>query len=151
MTSLPNLSATCDRREFMGSSALAALALALGGCASLAIRRVPVIDGRLELALSHYPELSERESVLTVLPEGAEQPVFVVTDAQGKHSALSSICTHLGCTVEVGSTHLVCPCHGSTFDRQGHVVRGPAEDALPRYRTRLTSDGVLIVDLRSRA
>ena len=151
MSALPVLTASCDRRRFMSACALAAVSFTLGGCASLVVRRVTPVDGRLELALSHYPELSERESVLKVLPEGTEQPVYVLTDAQGAHTALSSTCTHLGCTVEVGSTHLVCPCHGSTFDRQGRVVRGPAEEPLPRYQTRLTSDGVLIVDLRNRA
>lgn len=151
MTSPRVIPAACDRREFMSACALAAISLALGGCASLVVRRVTPVDGRLELALSHYPELSERESVLTVLPEGTDQPVFVLTDSQGAYTALSSTCTHLGCTVEVGSSNLVCPCHGSTFDRQGRVLKGPAEEPLPRYQTRLTSDGVLVVDLRSRA
>ena len=151
MTSPRVLHATCDRRDFVSVCTLAALSVALGGCASLAMRRVTPVDGRLELALAHYPELSERESVLTVLPDGTDQPVFVLTDSEGAHTALSSTCTHLGCTVEAGGTNLVCPCHGSTFDRQGRVLRGPAEDPLPKYQTRLTSDGVLIVDLRSRA
>jgi Rieske Fe-S protein len=150
MTALP-LASRCDRRGFVGACALAAVSVAFGGCASLVMRRVTPVNGRLELALSHYPELSERDSVLTVLPEGTDQPVFVVTDAGGAHTALSSTCTHLGCTVELGSTHLVCPCHGSTFDKQGRVVRGPAENPLPRYRTQLTTDGVLIVDLRNSA
>ncbi len=151
MSSSRVMPATCDRRKFVNACALAAASFAFGGCASLVVRRVTAVDGRLELALSHYPELSERESVLTVLPDGTDQPVFVLTDAQGGYTALSSTCTHLGCTVEVGSTNLVCPCHGSTFDRQGRVMKGPAEEALPRYQTRLTPDGVLIVDLRSRA
>jgi len=45
----------------------------------------------------------------------------------------------------------VCPCHGSTYDREGKVLRGPAEEALARYRTALTSDGVIVVDLRAGA
>src|SRR5687768_13083837 len=105
MTALRVLSTPCDRRQFFSACALATASLALGGCASLVVRRVTPVDGRLELALSHYPELSETESVLKVLPEGTEQPVYVLTDAKGTHTALSSTCTHLGCTVEVGSTH----------------------------------------------
>ena len=46
--------------------------------------------------------------------------------------ALSLVCTHLGCTVTVSAGELVCPCHGSTFDRQGRVLKGPADRALRR-------------------
>ncbi|HIJ97312.1 MAG TPA: Rieske (2Fe-2S) protein [Desulfuromonadales bacterium] len=44
--------------------------------------------------------------------------------------ALSLICTHLGCTVTVTENGLACPCHGSLFDRQGKVLKGPADRAL---------------------
>jgi cytochrome b6-f complex iron-sulfur subunit len=46
--------------------------------------------------------------------------------------ALSLICTHLGCTVIVAGDSLSCPCHGSRFDRQGKVEKGPAIDPLRR-------------------
>ena len=46
--------------------------------------------------------------------------------------ALSLVCTHLGCTVTVTPTELVCPCHGSRFDRQGRVLTGPADRSLAR-------------------
>lgn len=50
--------------------------------------------------------------------------------------ALSLVCTHLGCTVAVSAGALACPCHGSTFDRQGRVVTGPADRPLGRLRVR---------------
>jgi len=46
--------------------------------------------------------------------------------------ALSLICTHLGCTVNVTAAGLSCPCHGSRFDRQGRVLQGPADRPLSR-------------------
>jgi Rieske Fe-S protein len=48
--------------------------------------------------------------------------------------ALNLVCTHLGCTLNVTPTMLVCPCHGSNFDRQGRVLKGPADRQLQRYR-----------------
>jgi len=44
--------------------------------------------------------------------------------------ALDLVCTHLGCTVTVTPTDIICPCHGSRFDRHGQVLEGPAERPL---------------------
>ncbi|GFE61873.1 ubiquinol-cytochrome c reductase iron-sulfur subunit [Geobacter sp. AOG2] len=48
--------------------------------------------------------------------------------------ALSLVCTHLGCTVNVAPDGLSCPCHGSRFDRRGMVTQGPADRPLRRMR-----------------
>lgn len=45
--------------------------------------------------------------------------------------ALSLVCTHLGCTINVAADGLSCPCHGSRFDRRGRVLQGPADRPLP--------------------
>lgn len=42
------------------------------------------------------------------------------------YRAVRLICTHLGCTVTAAADGFHCPCHGSRFDRQGMVLRGPA-------------------------
>jgi Rieske Fe-S protein len=57
--------------------------------------------------------------------------VVLLRDEKGYY-ALSLICTHLGCTVTVTEDKLSCPCHGSLFDRQGAVVKGPADKPLVR-------------------
>lgn len=46
--------------------------------------------------------------------------------------AISSICTHFGCTVnwDAQSNKFKCPCHGSQYDAQGRVVHGPAKRSL---------------------
>jgi cytochrome b6-f complex iron-sulfur subunit len=48
--------------------------------------------------------------------------------------ALDDRCTHLGCRQKWNPEKLAfeCPCHGSEFDLQGMVTRGPATRALPR-------------------
>lgn len=59
--------------------------------------------------------------------------------------ALSLVCTHLGCTVNVTPDKLVCPCHGSIFDRSGAVVKGPSSEPLRRLEVR--EEGELLVVL----
>ena len=49
-------------------------------------------------------------------------------DEQGMLHEHQAICTHLGCVVSWNSTEQSwdCPCHGSRFDKLGHVINGPA-------------------------
>ena len=46
--------------------------------------------------------------------------------------AYSSICTHRTCPLNAQADgSFLCTCHGSTFDPQGHVTKGPATKDLP--------------------
>lgn len=50
---------------------------------------------------------------------------FVVNDA-GEVRALSSVCTHMGCTLQYRPDwqDLRCPCHGASFDLAGRLANG---------------------------
>ncbi len=74
-----------------------------------------------------------------------EHGLFVLRNEQG-FGAISSRCTHLGCTVRRGADGFYCPCHGARFDAMGVVVEGPARDDLPWYKMWIEGDGVLWVD-----
>jgi cytochrome b6-f complex iron-sulfur subunit len=76
--------------------------------------------------------------------------IFVVRETKGFY-ALSAVCTHLGClTVYKAETgEIACPCHGSTFRRDGTTVGGPAPKGLPWLKMWLADDGNLQVDRSS--
>jgi cytochrome b6-f complex iron-sulfur subunit len=60
-------------------------------------------------------------------------------------SAIEAICTHEGCTVNgADGAVYVCPCHGSRYDRSGHVVNGPATASLRQYKSSFAGDVVTI-------
>ena len=69
---------------------------------------------------------------------------------QGKNLiyALSTVCTHLGCTPSWldGEQKYKCPCHGSGFYINGINFEGPAPRPLERVGLRLAEDGMLEVD-----
>jgi Rieske Fe-S protein len=57
--------------------------------------------------------------------------VVITQPAQGKFNGFSAICTHAGCTVaEVVGASINCPCHGSRFNLDGTVAKGPANRPL---------------------
>ena len=62
--------------------------------------------------------------------------------------ALSSVCTHLGCTPNwlEGEQKFKCPCHGSGFYISGINFEGPAPRPLERVGLRVAEDGMLEVD-----
>lgn len=62
--------------------------------------------------------------------------------------ALSTVCTHLGCTPNwlEGEQKFKCPCHGSGFYKSGINFEGPAPRPLERVGVRLSEDGMLEVD-----
>jgi cytochrome b6-f complex iron-sulfur subunit len=71
-----------------------------------------------------------------------EIPAILIRDEKG-FSAMSLTCTHLGCTVESEPDGFACPCHGSRFDLDGQVKRGPASKALVSLRVEIGPDGNL--------
>lgn len=73
--------------------------------------------------------------------------VWVIRDNVGIY-ALSTVCTHLGCTPswQEGEQKFKCPCHGSGFYKTGIHFEGPAPRPLERYRISLADDGQLLID-----
>lgn len=132
---------TLDRREFIALCACGSAAI-LTSCVSLVTHPVPVTGNSVRLSLASFPELNKPEGAIKILPDGRE-PILVLAGAAA-FSALSPICTHRGCTVDVQGPRLVCPCHGSTYDRLGKVLKGPAERSLPTYRIAQLGDEIVI-------
>jgi len=77
--------------------------------------------------------------------------VWIVRD-QSSMYALSTICTHLGCTPNWldGERKFKCPCHGSGFYPSGINFEGPAPRPLERYKITFAADGQIIVDKNSK-
>lgn len=62
--------------------------------------------------------------------------VWLSKDKSGKVQALSAVCPHLGCAIgyDPQADQFRCPCHKSTFHRDGEKIAGPTKrgmDPLP--------------------
>lgn len=76
----------------------------------------------------------------------AGRPVIVVRTDERSVSALSAVCTHLGCIVKWDRSRgqLACPCHAAFFDSKGNVISGPAPRPLESYPAKLGMDTIVI-------
>jgi cytochrome b6-f complex iron-sulfur subunit len=76
-----------------------------------------------------------------------DQNTWVVRK-DGKIYALSTTCTHLGCTPNwlEREQKFKCPCHGSGFYISGINFEGPAPRPLERWAISVGDDGQLVVD-----
>jgi len=75
----------------------------------------------------------------------------VVTGALGIY-ALSTVCTHLGCTPNWldGDQKFKCPCHGSGYYKNGINFEGPTPRPLERFAISLADDGQMLIDKSSK-
>jgi cytochrome b6-f complex iron-sulfur subunit len=75
---------------------------------------------------------------------------YLVRLADGGFLALSSRCSHLGCTVPWNEKRRAfpCPCHASVFDMRGDVLSPPAPRALNRFPITIQG-GIVKVDTGS--
>ncbi len=81
----------------------------------------------------------------------AKYGVWIVRESDGFY-ALLSVCTHLGCTPVwfASENRFKCPCHGTTFTREGINYEGPAPRPLERVKIALAEDGQILIDKRKR-
>jgi len=128
------------RRKFLQLSAK--LALGLAGILGL---------GGLVRYFSHEPAVQTPSSY--DLGSAADFPASgelirldipaIIYKTKAGFQAYSLVCTHLGCTVEEDGENFSCPCHGSQFDHDGSVLKGPATKQLPGLKVTLSEDGKL--------
>jgi Rieske Fe-S protein len=123
-----------SRRSFITT-----IVLLLGSAGLLVRYLVPRSTGKRQVLVSAFAADVPANGALVFRNER----LALLRDEKGYY-ALSLVCTHLGCTVTVVEDRLSCPCHGSTFDSQGTVVKGPADKPLLRLEL-VEHEGVLSV------
>ncbi len=139
----PNSPDNLPRRTFLSlwlgwCSALFALGASLAAAGRFLVPNVLYEPSRRFKALKpdDYPEGP------TFLPD---LRVFLFRKGNS-FSAVSAVCTHLGCTVNLAPNGFQCPCHGSIFDKNGAVLGGPAPASLAWFEVTLSRDGHLVID-----
>ncbi len=93
--------------------------------------------------------LAEHSAGDRTLAQGLKgDPTYIVVkgDDSIANYGINAVCTHLGCVVpwNASENKFMCPCHGSQYNEEGKVVRGPAPLSLALVHADVTEDDKLV-------
>lgn len=153
---LPVADTNLPRREFLSAATLTAVAAVLAACADggggggvtapgPANQEPPpgTAGSTLTVTVAAFPALANVGGIAAVGSLGSK-PVAVVRTGASSFTALSRLCTHAGCDVDIRGSAFSCPCHGSEFDSAGQATRGPAQAALQRFNVAVGAGGATL-------
>jgi Rieske Fe-S protein len=125
-----------DRRAFLR---LALVSVATAGCSSSG-----------SASATTFGDVSGgNKSALAVgdLKALSNAPAILARDDKGIY-AMTTTCTHEACDLREGriaSGSITCACHGSQFDANGGVVKGPATSPLAHFAVTVDASGEITV------
>jgi len=138
-----------DRRNFIKSSC--------GACAAIATGFIPaVILEACKTPLGVVKTSSQNNIVKITLSEFGQSnyklvrvsnydyDLAVEKKADGSFETIVLMCTHAGQPLTKTGDSYYCTMHGSTFDHDGHVTKGPAEKDLLKLNYKTDKDFLYI-------
>lgn len=136
-----------DRRNFLGK--------AVGGIGAVVAAGTlyPVVKYIIPPAKKEAKELDEIVvgKASEVPPDSGKIYQFnkdkvIVVNNGGKLSAVSAVCTHLGCLVQwkADENIIYCACHGARYKDNGQIISGPQPLPLAQYNVRVDGDDLVI-------
>lgn len=121
----------------------AVIAADLSSCSPAVAKNTfrPVIkDNEIEVPLS----LFETQAFRVISPSKYEYEIAVEKKPDNTYKALLLRCTHLDNQLTTTGNGFTCSLHGSKFDKEGQVLKGPAENPLQQLTTRIVNNNLLI-------
>ena len=122
------------------------LGVAGAGFTAMGIRFISPVKRKYERRIFtlHLDELPINESKLLYDLKGRE--LMMVRTGEKEILALSTVCTHLGCSVkwQKDKQQFYCPCHNAVFDKTGQVLEGPPPAPLDTYHVEIDGENVFI-------
>lgn len=136
----PEPDPSISRRVFIGTGAAV-----VGACYAAALG-YPVYEYLAAAARKAETEGAEKEVTLdgveklpipsAMMFKFGGRPALLIRHAESSWTALSAVCTHLGCTVQYSpeKNEIFCACHGGIYNAEtGANISGPPPKPLQPY------------------
>jgi nitrite reductase/ring-hydroxylating ferredoxin subunit len=136
------------RREFLTSTCKACLMAGAGfmisdliACSpSSIVLKLPVSENTVRMPVSAFAT----KQIQIVRPDGWFYDIAVRKNSGVGYEALLLECTHQQNQLIINQNGFKCELHGSQFNLDGQVVKGPAERDLKRFVTHVDREQVVI-------
>ena len=137
-----------DRRKVLKSvAAFVPISAAFAGLAAMGIRFVTPIKREIDrkiftVGLEELPLNATKR-----FKDLRGRDLMLVRTGEREVKAISTVCTHLGCTVfwQKDRQEFFCPCHNGRFDKNGVVLEGPPPAPLDLYPVEIDGDNVFVI------
>jgi cytochrome b6-f complex iron-sulfur subunit len=98
-------------------------------------------EGGLRASLAAVDDIPVGGAIAASAPDGSK--VLLTRPSGNDVQGFSAVCPHEGCTVAPDDEQLACPCHGSQFELNGELKRGPARTGLTPFPVEVVDGQVL--------
>jgi len=136
-----------ERRKVLKSvAAFVPISAAFAGLAAMGIRFVTPIKREIDrkiftVGLEELPMNATKR-----FKDLRGRDLMLVRTGEREVKAISTVCTHLGCTVfwQKDRQEFFCPCHNGRFDKNGIVLEGPPPAPLDLYKVEIEGNNVFV-------
>ncbi|MEO8148923.1 MAG: Rieske (2Fe-2S) protein [Bacteroidia bacterium] len=136
-----------DRRDFIKQSCSLCVAVSAGlvitsisSCSTIGLYKTEISDNKIKVPVS----LFAKSELQIIQPAKFEFNIALRKEKNETYSALLLRCTHADNQLTSTGNGFVCNLHGSKFDMEGAVTKGPAEYPLKRYVTEVIDANIII-------
>ncbi len=136
-----------DRRKFISQSCTMCVAIGAGmvagslaSCSTLPVYKAAIADKKVSV-----PEaLFVTTDFQLIQPKNLYYNIGLKKETDGTYTALLLRCTHADNQLTPSGNGYSCSLHGSTFNKEGQVTKGPAQRPLKKYPTEIISNQIII-------
>jgi Rieske Fe-S protein len=137
-----------ERKEFIRTSCNACLLMAAGyflpsltSCSpKYAVFKTDIVDKKVVMPITMF----QQSAIQFVRPKGWYFDIAVEKKDEKNYLALLMQCTHQENQLTPTGNGFYCSLHGSRYDINGNVTKGPAEHRLERYKTHVENNNLII-------
>ena len=136
-----------ERKDFLkltGSFCILAstgfVAGTLSACNQLPIYKTAINDNKITVPLLLFAQTS----LQIVRSKQLDYDIALRKEQDGAYTAILLRCTHADNELVSTGKGFICNLHGSRFNADGNVTKGPASKSLKKYLTEITENNILI-------
>lgn len=105
-----------------------------------AISKSEVVGNKVAILVSMF----DKSPLQIISPKNYPYEVAVQKETDGTYKALLLKCTHFDNQIVPSTNGYTCNFHGSHFDKEGKVTKGPASQPLEQLKTSITTTEIFI-------